>query len=430
MAINKKEPKVLVIAANPFSDINNNGKTLKSIFSAFQKESLCELYFRPQDNVIGDGEFADSYYAVSDMDIIRSFVHFRKKCGGVQTFEKHVNEAVANDKTYQSFLHGNLKNNRFLRKLLWKTKIWHNKDLKSWYRECKPDVVFAMLGRPGQSYDLAIEISHELKIPLAIYWADDYLINPKRETLSDKFWYKHELPRYKDIVDKSAICYTIGDLMSEVYSKYFGIPFHSIMNTINILPQKPIEFLHEKPVLSYFGDLWLDRWKMLSKLADLVDDKGIIRIYTGNELTPELKQAFDKPNIEFMGLVRGQAFEDARYNSDILLHVESDSPEMRSKTALSISTKLPEYMMTNRCILGFGPTEVASMRLVSDNKLGFIVSSEDSFENQKKQISEILFDQSMRIEIADKAYKYAVEHFDKEKTSKRILEQLRDICNK
>ena len=80
--------KVLVIAANPFADINNNGKTLKSIFSSFKKENLCELYFRPQDNIIGDGEFANSYYAFSEMDIIRSIMSFSTKCGGVQVFDK------------------------------------------------------------------------------------------------------------------------------------------------------------------------------------------------------------------------------------------------------------------------------------------------------------------------------------------------------
>jgi|LSQX01.1.fsa_nt_gb hypothetical protein len=421
--------KVLVIAANPFSDINNNGKTLKAMFSDFPKECLCEFYFRPQDNVIGDGEFAGSYYAVSDLDIIRSFLHFSKKCGGVQHFDRAKNIEIAEDKTYQRFLHGCLKDVRWLRSLLWKSRRWDTKEYREWYREQKPDLVFALLGGPGTSYTIAEEISQELNIPLAVYFTDDYLIHPIRKTSAQKRKYKYDLKAYKKIVEMSSARFCIGELMCKEYSEFFGKEFLPIMNLAEVVPYEPQSERNDKPVLSYFGDLWLDRWKMLSKLADLVGDKGLIKIYSGNELTQELKEAFDKPNIQFCGLVRGEVFKRARYSSDILLHVESDAEELRSVTALSISTKLPEYMMTGRAILGFGPDEVASMRLISDNVIGLVLSTDMTEAEQRAKLADFLGNVDKRNEFAKRGYDYAVNHFDKVKTAKWVKEYLIKIVD-
>ncbi len=41
--------KVLIVSANAFSKIYNNGKTLESIFRDFQPDELSMLYTRPQD---------------------------------------------------------------------------------------------------------------------------------------------------------------------------------------------------------------------------------------------------------------------------------------------------------------------------------------------------------------------------------------------
>ncbi len=424
-----KEPKVLVIAANPFSDINNNGKTLKSIFSQFRKENLCELYFRPQDNATGDGEYASSYYAVSELDIIRSINGFKRKCGGVQIFEKAKDIEIVEDKTYQKLLHGNLKNNAFLRSLLWKTRKWNTKEYREWYRECKPEIIFALLGGPSTSYTMALEISRELNIPLALYYTDDYLIHPLKRTLTDKIRYKRELPKYKKIVDYASIRFCIGDLMCEEYRQFFGKEFLPIMNLADIIPFESMMVKNEKLVLSYFGGLFLNRWQSLSKLADLVGDKGIVRIYSGNKLTEEMKAAFNKLNIQFMGVVNGDALKQAQLNSDILLHVESDSEEMRALTALSISTKIPEYLMSGRMILGFGPSEVASMRLISDNNLGIVLSADAPIEELKESVQNILTNEPMRIEYAKKGYQYAVEHFDKNKTAAKVKQLLTEIVS-
>lgn len=417
-----KDIKVLVIAANPFSDINNNGKTLKSIFCSFDKNSLFELYFRPQDNIIGDGEFAQSYYAFSELDIIRSYIHFNKKCGGVQVFERAKNKAIVEDQTYKRFLHGNLKNNRFLRSLLWKSRRWDTKEFREWYQNCNPDVVFALLGGPSQMFTIAEEISKKLNIPLVVYFTDDYLIHPS----SDKIRKKTEVA-FRKIINHSSARYCIGEQMCEEYGRFFNADFLPIMNSADVIPYSPITEFNSPLVISYFGGISLGRWEMISRLADVVKNDAVIKVYTAHEITDEIAAAFDKSNIMMCGKVLGKDLDKARQSSDCLLHVECDKEEYRSRTALSISTKIPESLMQSRLLVAYGPSEVASMQLIQKNDLGLYISSELPLEQQRDLFSKFINNPERIQEKVAKAYDYACKNFDKQVVSKQLKSELIEI---
>ena len=425
-----KKYNVLVIAANPFSDINNNGKTLKSIFSTFDKDKLFELYFRPQDNIIGDGDYASSYYAIGEMDILRSFLHCSKKCGGIQVFEPSQDKAVAEDKTYRSFLNGRLKNVKWLRKLLWNTRKWDTEEYRKWVADSKPDIVFALLGGPGIMFTIAQEIAENQNIPLAVYFTDDYLLHWPKKSFIDRWRNKKDTMTFKQIVEKSALRFCIGEKMCEEYSAYFGKDFYPIMNCAEIKPYNKVDTGNEKPVISYFGSLWLDRWKMISRLSDLVGDKGVINVYSGNELSEAMREAFNKPNIHFNEPVTGEKYEEAVRNSDVLLHVESDDITNREKTALSISTKIPDCLASGKPLMAYGPTEVASIRLLSDYFIGFVVDSEADIDQDREAIVNFLNNPSIREGYSERGYQFAVERFDKNKISREVFNKLHEAILK
>lgn len=421
--------RVLVVSANPFSDVNNNGKTLKSIFSAFPKDSLFEFYTRPQDNVIGDGTYAKSYYAVSESDIIRSLLHCSKKCGGVQVFETERNLQLANDKIYRGFLKGRLKKVRWLRSLLWKTRRWDNADFREWYTSCEPDIVFALLGGPGACFTIAQEISSRLNIPLAVYFTDDYLIHWPAHSWMDRIRRRKDAKAFRQLVAHSSIGFCIGEMMCAEYSSYFGKRFYPIMNSVEIKPFSYVRPGNQLPRISYFGSLWLDRWRMLRRLAASVSGIAEIRVYSGNELTPEMERAFHESGIHFEKAVTGEAYRDAVSQSDVLLHVESDSRENRAKTALSISTKIPDYLASGKPVLAYGPVEVASFRLLKDNAIGFVLSSEDTPEVCRQAVASFLSDASLQQSYAERGYAFAEANFDRQKISARVRELLTDVVN-
>ena len=421
-----KEPKVLVVSNNPFSDTNNNGKTLKSIFSSFSSESLFQFYIMPQENEMCDSSYASSYYAVSEFDIIRKLLFQSKKCGGIQSFEGEKIVSVSQNGWYRRLKQSRIRNIHFLRQLLWKTGLWDTKQLKEWYSAISPDLVFALVGAPDITYKVAIKICQDLNIPLVIYFTDDYFIHPIRKGLFKKQQINKEKKVYENIINFASLRYCIGEMMCKEYSDYFHRDFLPIMNLADIRPVSDYK-THDLPVVSYFGSLSLNRWKMLERFSSLLGNRGVIHVYTGDAVSGQIAESLNKNNIKLCGLVKGEEFEQKKAQSDILLHVESDEREQRARTALSISTKIPDYLMTGRLIIGYGPTEVASMRLISDNGVGVVLSSTDEEEKQQKILTELLANKEKWKEFGEKAYQFAKEKFDKTKNSLAIKSQLSQI---
>jgi len=420
--------KVLVIAANPFSDINNNGKTLKSIFCEFNKKSLCELYFRPQDNSIGDGEFAESYYAVSESDIINSIFTFSKVCGSQQFLGKSsIVKDTSLSKSQRYFEKHSIKNVKILRRFLWKTRKWDTKDLHEWLDKCSPNLIFSLVGGVGPLFTLSEEISRWLNIPLVVYFTDDYLIHTNDNGVYSHSSHKKNIEAYSRLIGMASRCYCIGTQMCEEYGQFFNTTFFPIMNSVDILPYVPKEKMSNPIIISYFGGLSLGRWEMISRLSEVVKDDAVIKVYTAHEITKEIHKAFDRNNIQFCGKVIGEELEKERQNCDFLLHVENDKKLYREKTALSISTKIPESLMQSRPLLCYGPTEIASMQLIQKNGLGVFISSEKNIQEQRNDFVQAVTDKKKIKDIIENAYQFACNHFDKHVVSKQLKRELTDL---
>jgi hypothetical protein len=62
---------VLVVSTNCFSDVYNNGKTLESIFSSFDKRNLAQVFF--SENMNPDLNFVNNYFKISDVNVLKNF---------------------------------------------------------------------------------------------------------------------------------------------------------------------------------------------------------------------------------------------------------------------------------------------------------------------------------------------------------------------
>ncbi|MBF2091294.1 hypothetical protein H1R85_02115, partial [Flavobacterium psychrophilum] len=257
------------------------------------------------------------------------------------------------------------------------------------------------------------------------YFTDDYLIYPIDKNIFEYLQHQRIKLFYPKTIQQSSLCYAIGDLMANEYSNYFKKGFISIMNSV-----EKQDYVRYKPnvkiEMSYFGGLHLNRWQMLIKLANLVTDIKI-NVYCVEKPNEEILKLFLKSNINFRGAVEGENLKKAILSSDILLHVESNDLYYKSLTKLSISTKIPEYLMSGRFILGFGPPDVASMRILSDNHIGKVISSELTDGEIKTELDSIISNSDLRETIGKKGYNYAIEHYDKEKIAKDFKTQLEKI---
>lgn len=416
--------KILDITGNPFSTVLNNGKTHEALFSAFEKSELCQLYTRPVDNNLIDFNYCSSYYCVSDLDVLNRLRLKSKKCGGeVAQSVEPVNNADVYD-TYQTRgLSEHQDFLRLLRDVMWHTNVWKNCTLWDWLGKEKPDVVFVDGGGECFLFDIALYIAEKWNIPMISYYTDDYLITPVVNGIISRIRHTHLKKTLKKVIAQSSICYTIGEDMANEYGRYFNKEFLYIMNSIPL--REYVEPRHSQmPIkISYFGSLGLNRGRMIGRLSQILGDKAKVIAYTFGHLSEEEGNSIKEQGVDIRAGVKGEEFHKAVYDSDVLLHVESDDKTNRAFTRLAVSTKIPEYLMHSRPVLGFGPIEVASMRLLSNNQVGLVVSSESGEEEIRDAVSS-LYDFQTRKEYSKSGYNYACKVFDRQKNAQNFKEQI------
>lgn len=414
------DKKILVISHNSFSSFTNNGKTLEAILRGFKKENLSQLFFL---NESPDYNFCENYFNLSDKDILFSLLTF-KTPGHIVEKQEGQDELLSKKRNKLYRLVSQLSHKfPVLRDMYWRKRKWCNESLKSWCKAINPDLIFFVAGPQKFAHDIALFLADFLQIPLATFFTDDYLcIDTQKRSCENQRLQKI----YQRTVNRSSALFACCDYMAAEYSVFFSLPFHTLLNTMEIIPYS--EYTEkEEVVISYFGGLHLNRDNMIVRLARHLDGKGEIRVYSNSILTPAQESRFRESGIRMMPCLSGKALWKAILDSDILLHVESDDADNKKFTRLSLSTKLPEYMMAGRCILAYGPPEVASIKTLADNGIGCVVSSQDPSETVRSKLARLTSDFDYRKRLGSTAYDYALSHLNRDVISDHFVKIINGI---
>ena len=415
--------KVLVISHNSFSKTHNNGKTLSAIFSCFKKEELCQLYFTPIGNL--DYDRCDQFFLITAQSALRSIFH-RNKCGHVVNHSPDRKSSAKRNVVKRTIL------THILRDVLFQLSSWYQGGLKLWLKQQKPELVFYVGGDALFSQRIAVSISKKLKVPLITYYTDDYVINPPSDI------YVRLLRRsYSRTVFHSSMLFAIGEEMASAYTIYFKKKFHPIMNLIDIVENETVkEKWGDTLKIGYFGGVHLGRDVEIARFAKFVREKlenyltrSIeITVYTfGNVSEDVLSDYYNLKIIVNKGLT-GDDLKRAMSMTDVFLHVESIEQQFISLTMLSVSTKIPEYMGMGKPILAFGPSEVASFKVIAKANNVLVIDDNIFEDTQIKHIASVLDNDWELFEIAKDNYNYAKRNFSKEEVAKNFREKLLSIC--
>ena len=433
--------KILIVSNNAFTPMNNNGKTYEALFSGFPKGTLAQLFFNHNENP--DFDFCSDYFKITDTDVLKNLFSPGRKHGGKCL--PPAKEAIKTGLPANEPPHISAGNSKFFlwlkslsdyiavfRDLVWKLNTWKTRSLFSWIEEFSPSAIFFIVGSPGYPQDVVHFIRNKYKIPLIIYFTDDYILNAVPKNFFDRIRMLRMKEVYNRTVNSASLCFAIGEQMCREYSEYFGKSFIPVMNSVKVVPYK--NKLPGKSVLkiTFIGGLHLNRWKMISSLSGMLKEistrvKTEVNVYSVSELTPEIELSFRENDVVYKGCVFDEELSRVLSEADILLHVESDETYYRRLTRLSVSTKIPEYLMTGNLVLAFGPPEVASLQLLSKNKIGIVISSEEERNVIKAKLGEIISNQEERIITGKRGYDFAVENFDIDKVHKLFMEKIISI---
>ena len=433
--IMEKYPRVLVISHNPFSDTQNNGKTLSAFFSGWPKDKIAQLYLTPDKP---DFTICEKFYRITDLDVLKKFVK-KGSCGSAIKKENIVNnekEMLHKNKLYifvRNLFLKRLPMMYCIRNIVWqKVKPWNDKKLEDWINEFKPEVVFFQSSNVYSVFDMVNHICNKFKTTLFMETTDDYVT---KHFSIDPFYLidiNKMRERYQLLVNKSKYIFAISDFMAREYKEKFGGNYKVAMNSIDIsnevIPYKNVN--NETIRLLYTGNLGLNRWKVLEKIGKVLkrlNEKGIkakLDIYSIDRPANNILKRLNIKNVmEYKGALDKEGLIRERNISDILLHVESFDKKNKNITRLSISTKIPECLLSERCLVVVGPSDIASIKYVKDNKIGKIIDciNDKEMENEFKDIIE---NREERIEYINKGKKIAKQRHDFAYNKKVIQDEI------
>lgn len=384
--------KVLIISHTVISKTGNMGKTILGYFQNFCPEETAQFYV--QSEVPTDVSVCDQYYRFTDKDAMKSV--FLPNIQGKSFSAAEVDTSRTNsriDKGLESSAH-NIGSRRsawvyIARDMMWKMSRWFSPMLKSWLKECDPDVIFFASGDYSFAYEIALKISNYLAVPLVVACVDDfYFFNKNKDSCLGRIQHRAYMKTVFKTMERASSIFSICDSMSAEYQKMFEKPCHTLHTAAE---NKNLKLNKAATAISYIGNLACGRHTSLLELGaalSKINAQLHIDVYSGETDKAIISALTDAAGIEFHGHISAEKVLSVMENSRFVIHTESfDSYDME-RVKFSVSTKIAESLMYGPCLIAYGPEGIASVNYLKENNAAYVVSDRDSLETDLRAILE------------------------------------------
>lgn len=410
--------RILFISHDPFSILGSNGRTYLSLFKDYQDENIAQLFF---NNLQPSTDKFNNYYKITDLNVIKNL----STLGNSKIMGSVVNAPIDDLKAQvikRSILRTELI--KLLRNFLFFiVKITSIKSFQNWIQNFKPKNIFFVGSNYAFAYKALFEISTKYNIPYFIYFTDDYFIYNNGNNIFSRFLHKRFVAKCKKIVEGAEELFVISRKMKYEYESYFGKKCTVLINAID-----KDELFHVKKgfgesiVFRYFGWLHSNRssslnylGKCLKILNEKYNKNCFLEVYSLTAPSIQCHKDLSIDTIKICDPLMGEKFEEAMQKSDFLVHAESFEEIDTKVTMLSISTKIPEYLLSNRCIVAIGPSKLASISVLEENNLGIVLSNKKSLEFDAEIINNVIENIATYNNYCAKSIVFCNKEFDSKK---------------
>ena len=418
--------KVLIISHTPITTHESMGKTLLSLFSAFEPRELCQLYIYPS---LPDLPACGAYYRITDKDVLNSYPFRRVR--GEETFASPAGARLFENREDEP-LYRNRKNKTPLRMLLrdamWRFSRWYSKELRAFIQREKPSVLFVAPGAAKFLYDIALRIARDYHLPIVTYICDDfYFVKPPR-TLLGRLQLSLLRKKIRRLLGVGHEAVVICPELKAEYEKIGASATVLMTGASGEIAAAPRE--KAPSGITYMGNIRCNRYRSLLEIGEALDrlnEKNgtdftldIYGIETDESILSTLRGA---RSIRFHGFVSGEEYERVYESAGLFLHAEAFDAESIDLVRHSVSTKIADCLASGVPLLAYGPAEIASMRHLLGNNCAICATSRQELDDA---LSLALFDGQARAAVVENALHTAKAFHDRKKNS----ELLRDILNK
>lgn len=417
---------ILIVSYEAWRDTNNGGNVLSNIFRAFPDAKLAQLYCSgemPQNSV------CQAYFQISDSMLLSS-----QKGRALEEKDYSVDETgTANvaENRVKNRVPSLLKEPVLLaRELLWAVFRWKTPELEDFIRDFKPDLIFAPCYAYYHVSKLALYAKEVAGCPMISYISDDNY-SLKQLRFSPSFWINRLITR-KWIRRHFAACslvYTMTDMQKEEYEAKLKRPMKVLCKSAEFTPREsavgsPVRFI-------YAGGLYLNRWRMLSKLAEAIralNRDGIraeLHIYSGSQLKESrVNRLHDGTHSFLHGAIPFSELTERYREFDVAVHVESFDLKNRLITRLSFSTKIIDCMNSGCAILAVGPDTQAGIAYLREHGAAACVCDPKELSSTVRG----LVDHPEQIrDYAQRAHQLGKQNHDRAVIEKHLKQDFREV---
>ena len=418
--------RILVISAYDIFENNDaTSITIRSILKDWPKDKLyeivCEMY-EDRSNLT-DKDRNKLFLSVNDINcgkIIKKLRNRKQKL----IKENNINEFI--------LIEGNSSREKTLQKikLFLSATVdlfpYEKNKIDDFVRRYNPEVIY-LIPYGIRIMDVALYINEKYEIPIITHIMDDWYSTLYSFSKTQKLHRSIMIKKYIKLLNNSKSVFVISDAMKIEYeSRFQNIKFVSLMNT----PDVTINY-RETPSkikqICYVGSLHLNRWSSLYKFCEIVSnlEKDDFRISVLSKDWNSVKQHFEKFNfIQSPGFLPPEQVKEEISLADSVLFIESFDESVKKYTKYSLSTKIPEYLSSQKPIIAIGPSGIASIDYLKNNNSALVL--DDFNQNHWTKLLSDFFTNEKDIE---NLVKNAIELFKKNHDYSIIKNRVFSILN-
>lgn len=420
--------KVLIISAEVWQDKTNGGNVLTNMFGNKDWE-FAQIYCSPG---MPENEICNKYYQMTDRMVMRNTI-LHKPIGKEFEFEPQKENKksesakieLPNQKFYAFFHRHRLQIFYFAKHFLWNISNWQNENLRKFIDDFSADIIFAPCYGDKFLLRLTRFAAEYTGKKVVSYISDDHY-TLKQFSLSPIFWIERFILRSE--LRKTFPYYSLVYTMTEIQKEQCEKDLHGNMKILR--KAAPYKYIEKKEIVNtpirivYAGGIYLNRWKTLKKLADVLREinadgvKVVLDIYTANEITKRINSVLnDGINSHIHDPVSQEELEMIYKNSDIALHVESFDLKNRLLVRMSFSTKIVDCLSSGCAVMAICDTKQGGLEYLSSENAAICVSNKDEI---KLVLQKVLKNKNIILEYANHAKECCVRNHNADKIESMI----------
>lgn len=388
------EPRVLVVSHNVFSSSGNMGKTMMHMLAGIPPDNLAQLYFHQE---IPTRRCCLHYFRMTDSNILHSL--FTRKTEFRVFDASDIDESAVQSRTDTGWLAKVYQFSRrrtsfiyFLRDTMWRFGKWKTKALLEWVQAFAPNVIFLAAGDYAFPYRIAIWLSDFLHIPIVMWCADDFYIEPLNHGPFFRRIQCQQLVKLaRKVIHRGGTIVTISDMMQRDYARLFQVPTKTIRISSAINHYSlPADF---RSGVVYVGNLGINRIVPLTELGRALRAAAItgfetINVYSGERNSTILQQINKGNGLTYCGCISEREVERLLGTSKFIIFTEAFDNKSICRTKYSLSTKIAESLRSGACILAYGPSEIAAIDYLRRYRAAYILEKAEELPNAIRHLCE------------------------------------------